>query len=295
MNQVRGLVLLLCLAGCAGHGSQAGIGVAMSTGSALVPANVTGGTVTSLSYREQGGQVTRALLRIATALGNAPATRSVTTVSSGVEVHSGTAYVVTRSTTTTYITDTPEQLAVKAARANAMLKAIGNSEIPATFELDIATRSLGGDSSGWMSVWMYQGPPAVIGKGLFSMARLSAGLGAGQLTFYDREQTQLSENGTEIVATKQMADQTSYSYFGFPVRLDLALGSSGLFLRSQMDLNIMASIDSIYDDEDSPERVSPTHFGLGYIHGPVRFMGTVTMSRFRTNALSAGLELAIVL
>jgi YD repeat-containing protein len=277
---------------CVGPGSHAGLGAGVATGSALVPTSVSGGTTTTLSYHEEGGLVSRTLLAIIAVLGSAPRTRTTVDSSSSVSCAGSSCTVTTTETRTTEVLDTPAEMRAKAARLERTMGALRSSAIPMAFRLDIASRDLGGDASGWLSTFMYKGEPQLISDSM--VLRISGGLGAGSLSFKERERTQL-RIGTDMLVEDSVVEDASYSYFGIPIRVDLAAGSRGLVLYGQADFNILTLTDALFEDSDAPVTPSPFRFGIEERLGPASFGVGAIVTRMRTDGLTGLAELSLVL
>ncbi len=279
------------LIACAGPGGHSGVSVSTSVGSAYVPPNVSSGTTTVVSYREVGGAVTRSVLKVMAAGTAAPRTRTTVTFSDGgTRCYGRSCYSLTHVTRTTTVLDSPGEAAAKVKRAAKMIKALDTATIPIEFRLDIAMRSLGGDTSGWMSSFMYQGRPRVLGSS--ALLQFSGGLGFGKYTFYDRTRTSLT---TGLVDVGMPVESIGYGYIGVPLRATVAVGPAGVFSYLQADLNLLTFVESLNLDEGETAPPSPLHWAVGFRRGPLRITGDLALGRFRTSGMTASLELALVL
>jgi len=211
----------------------------------------------------------------------------------GIATTAGGAYVpadVSSGTTTslvyrenggvvTRVLDSPEQLAAKARQFDALLDTLESSAIPVDFHLEIPVRSLGGDTSGYMSSPTFRSNPRTLGP--FPLVQMSIGFGLGKLSFHDRTRTQLVGDGMTFSAAEQTVDTVTFDYIGFPVRMTAALGDFGLTMHVQADLNLQTLTDSSFGDEGQKVDPSPLHWGLGYRRGPIRLIGDLAFGRFR--------------
>lgn len=226
----------LVLGGCA-H-AKYGASFKTSSGKALAPVGMSGGTTNIVRVADVGGPLSRAALvglSWLTAAGAYRETgRSTTTYRSG-------DYIVTETRSTGYVDQ------AQARQAEEIMKeAFGNEPVGLQASLDIATRHVGGDTSGWMYQVGYKSDAFACTR--FFACRFYGGLGFGRYTFHDRMVTNAFGS--------QMADGT-YTYIGMPLRLELA-PTTFLTAFVQADLNTVTLANVIRHEEGSP---SPWHIG----------------------------------
>lgn len=258
----------LVASGCA-H-AKYGASFKTASGNALAPVGMAGGTTNIVRVADASGPLSRAALiglATLTAAGAYKETsRSTTTERVG-------DYIVTTTTTT----GTVDQ--AQAQRAAALADSAFSSEpVGLQASLDIATRYLGGDTSGWMYQVGYNSEPFACGPVL--ACRFYGGLGFGSYTFHDRM--------IEDASGTRMGDG-EYNYIGFPLRLEVAPAS---FLAGfiQADLNTVTLANIISSEEGSP---SPWHVGVDlrfkWIYGRMQqTFGQATLDD-RTTTFEVGL------
>jgi hypothetical protein len=242
--QVRAVVLLVALTGCTAA-------FRTTNGGAMAKPGLSGGITNSIVLEDRGGPLTRAgfaVLGIAAATGSVKYTGSS---SSDAGVYDSGGNRVGTQTTTTY-SGTVDPAAGQAAQnlvdsanaaSNATLKAGAidptQNYISPVGGLEIATRNIGGDTSGWMFDF---GVKAARRYGAWGL-RWSARLGFGRFTFHDRN---LAIGG---VGSMQMVDSQS-TYVGFPLRLGVTYrGLLEVFAR--LDLNLVTVFNEGIGEEDS--------------------------------------------
>lgn len=154
--------------------------------------------------------------------------------------------------------------------------------------LEIASRDLGGDTSGWM---FRLGGYGKAWRGKTGL-RLFFGLGVGSFTFHDRTKKAYIGLGPPL----NRKDDWSFTYIGTPVRVGYMFRAKHQAPRRQLaaevflqaDFNWVSLAAIIAPDEDwSP---SPWHTGLRLTLGPTYVEGSVSTSTMRMGATSVGLE-----
>lgn len=277
----RALGVLLGLLGLAAAAAPAragvyGIGVNGEYGNAYLPP--TGGAMlsTSLHYEEYGGILLKLLL-----LASAPVKPegSTTTSQEPFCLGQGSDRTCTTVVVTTTTTPTAAELEDYERRLSAWDPAIAQSimrgESGLELDLDIPMRSLGGDTSGFMAhVWYPIGWDG----------RLSVGAAAfGWVTFHGVKSKEVQADPTEVRAVDKMSDVT-YKYAGLPLRVQTAIGRSGLGAHVQLDLNIL----SLVLDQPSPIRAGLSWAGY---HVLAKLEGVVTGYRPDGASVSAQVQL----
>ena len=219
-------------------------------GAAIAPPGVAGGTTNTVRISDISGPLSRAGVYGLAVLTAAGAYRETSRTTSSYRQGD---YIVTETTSSGYIDQGTAAAAGELAAA-----AVGDEPVGLQASLDIASRSLGGDTSGWMYQLGYKGEPFLCGPRL--MCRFYGGFGIGRYTFHDRMRT----DGSGAVA------EARYSYIGVPLRLDL-VPSRFLTVFVQADLNIATVANAMFDELGSP---SPWHAGVevkvGWVFGRVQ-------------------------
>ena len=273
------MAALVTLAGttvaCAGAGSaKYGASLRSSTGTALAPPGVSSGSTNVIRIADVGGPLARAgVFGIAglTAMG------AVKTESTSRTWRSGD-YRVTETTTRIVGYDAA---AMKASQ-DLMASAASDQPMGLQASLEVATRYLGGDTSGWMYNLGYGSEPFICGPHLVCF--FYGGLGFGKYTFHDR--TTRTFDDPAIFET--MGDVRSY-YIGTPLRLTIA-PINQLRFYVQADLNMVTAFNVATGETGSP---SPWHAGaelhLGIVFGRLG----VSSARMTTDSSSLELEVGL--
>lgn len=257
------------LVGGACAGAKYGGSFKHSRGAALAPPGVSGGNTNSVRVADVGGPLARAGLyglALVTAAGAYRETsRSTTTYRSG-------NYIVTETRSSGYIDKDTAEAAGKLAEAATSSEPVGLQG-----SLDIASRNLGGDTSGWMYQLGYKGEPFACGP---IACRIFGGVGVGWYTFHDR----LAADGSG-----RMIAESEYNYFGIPLRLELHVlpGVAGFV---QADLNLVTAFNAIGGDPGSP---SPWHAGVELKLGVLVGRITQTWGRAKWDASSTTFEVGL--
>jgi hypothetical protein len=240
----RVVVVLVALTGCTAA-------FRTTNGGAMAKPGVSGGVTNSIVFEDRGGPLTRVgfgLLGVAAATGSVKYTGSSSS-DSGVYDSSGNR---TGTLTTTTHTGTVDPAAGQAAQN---LVDSGNSASDAALKagaidptqnyaspvggIEIATRNLGGDTSGWMFDF---GAKVARRYGAWGL-RWSARFGFGRFTFHERNLAIGS------VGSMQKVDSQS-TFVGVPLRLGVTyLGLLEVFAR--LDLNFVTVFNEAIGEEDS--------------------------------------------
>lgn len=241
---LRAVVVLVALTGCTAA-------FRTTNGGAMARPGVSGGVTNSIVFEDRGGPLTRVGFGL---LGAAAATGAVTSTGSSTSstgVYDSRGNRTGTQTTTTY-TGTVDAAAGQRAQnlvdsgnnaSDAALKAGAidptQNYVSPVGGLEIASRNLGGDTSGWMFDF---GVKAAGRYGAWGL-RWSARFGFGRFTFHER---QLAVGS---LASTQMVDSQS-TYIGFPLRLGVTyLGLLEVFAR--LDLNIVTAFNEAIGEEDA--------------------------------------------
>jgi hypothetical protein len=253
-----------------------GVGARVEYGTAYLPPTAGASTTTMIRYREIGGFLGNLLVLTASApIKPEPSSRIETETScsgSGSNKSCTTAtYEVTTYPSSKEIEDYEKKVAAwDPAVANAIMRGEAGQEV----DLDIALRTLGGDTSGFIfrlgAPFLHWGP-------------VSMKFALGWLTFHDVHTRIANATSTEIATMEKVSDFT-YKYVGLPIRVQAPIGLTGLGVHLQVDLNI----PSIVLDEPSPIRAGVQWFGY-------HLMITVetVVSGFRADGVSLASEVAL--
>ena len=240
----------------------------------MAPPGVSSGTTNRIRISDSGGPLTRAGV-LGLAFGaSAGAVKNVQTTQTATRNGND---VIVRTTTTATIDQ--EQ----AARAQGLMDAaVADAPVPLHASLEIASTSLGGDTSGWMYNIGFRTDPVSVGK--FAVLRASFGLGFGRYTFHDRERRSIGGSSDAGVI-----GDYRYTYIGSPVRITVF---STTWLRSyfQADLNWVTAWDVISFEPATP---SPWRVGTQVNLGPIFVQGEVAWSRMNSEDASVGIEVGI--
>lgn len=220
------LALSLMTAACGGrHKAAYSLAYRTGYGNALAPPSTSSGRSSSISYREYGGPIGKALLLwlfVPQLQGGSSSSRVVgDSTSCG-----GGECTRTITTETTYTPPTAEQIAEYKRELeeynNVTAPAIRNGAIKAEVNLDVATRSLGGDTSG-LSFQLLGVLLSEQSSG-WTFA-LKAGFGASGYTMGGRTTKQILSDGMETLSSVHLdskVEDVSSTFFGVPVRVILA-------------------------------------------------------------------------
>lgn len=266
------LAIAALAVGCAG--ARYGGSFRSSMGTALAKPGVSGGTTNSIRVADVGGPLARAgVLGLAT-LAAAGSVKTETTV----EKWQVGDYEITETTTKIVGYD---EAAMKASAA--LLESAASSQpMGLQASLEIATRYLGGDTSGWMYNLGYGSEPFICGPHLVCF--FYGGFGFGKYTFHDR--TMRTVEDTTVV--EAMGDSSSY-YVGTPLRLTIAPVDLLRFY-VQADLNLVTATNLALGESGSP---SPWHAGVELHLGIVFGRLGVSSSRMTRESTSTMLEVGL--
>ncbi len=167
-------------------------------------ANPGSATAYGFRYYERQGLITGTITAILVIMGAANEANR-TTSESHTENRGGTNY---RVTTTTAVYSGAERAAIVASGAETASAAFSTRN--QSFDLEIYSRNLGGDASGWRMNSFFGFP--------FWKMMFEIGYGMGSIDLA------MAKDGQPIYA--------SYAYLGMPMRLDLALGPFWTFLEA---------------------------------------------------------------
>lgn len=278
-------VAVVAMAAAAAAGCKAGGYTAAfrsTSGAATAYPGLAGGRTSSIVIGDRGGLLTRVglggLAALAGGLGSIKDAKRETTVE-----RQGDTIVTTHEDTATI-----DPAAAQAMQPVVDAAADPNSDLSSmSATLEIASRDLGGDTSGWM---FRLGGYAKAWRGRVGL-RGSIGVGFGSFTFHGRTLAAYESGGVSM-----RKDEFDYTYIGTPVRFGLMLRGSVRPARSQpaaevfvqADVNWVALAAIIAPDESwSP---SPWHTGLRLSLGPLYVEGVVSASTMRASRTSLGLE-----
>ncbi|MEZ4401443.1 MAG: hypothetical protein R3B06_15565 [Kofleriaceae bacterium] len=286
-----GLAALVTLAALA---TGCGATVATTSGTALVAPGTSGGVTNTVRLYDRGGPVSRTILRTVAALGAASAAvdhvERTSTSYTAVECSGGSCAEVTYTTTTTTTYVDPAKAAAAAAayqRFSDQIAATPYRDFPFETVLDIASRDLGGDTSGWNVWFWYHGSPRPVGAvGL----ALSAGLAGGHLHFHDRTRTTLAGTSAAVVpVTEQLTAE--HAYVGTPVRVTMYLRGN-LSLYVQPDLNWASTLGRLSGDEVVD--ANPWRLGARARLGRFELGAELVTDGMSVHARSLGAEVGLV-
>lgn len=243
-------------------------------GAALAKPGVSSGTTNVIRVADVGGPLARAgLLGLAT-FAAAGAAKTETKV----EKWRVGDYEITE--TTTRIVGYNEA-AIRAAQD--LLEAASSSQpIGLQASLEIATRYVGGDTSGWMYNLGYGSEPFICGPHLVCF--FYGGFGFGKYTFHDRTIRTLEDTAV----LEAMGESSSY-FVGTPLRLTIAPVDLLRFY-IQADLNLVTAMNLLVGETGSP---SPWHAGVELHLGPVFGRAGVSSSRMTRDSTSTTLEVGL--
>ncbi len=281
----RWLVMVMMLsAGCTAA-------LKTSSGGALSRPGVEGSVTNSITIGDRGGLLTRASLLGLAIFGAAGSVENVKTTT---DVNSvGNATIVTTTTTGTVNRETLKSagdMMNAATDPNANISGLAAS-------LEIASRSLGGDTSGWMYRIGYSGR---WGRGRGLGVRLFAGLGFGEFTHYDRKVSRYAPTDQTLVvnglgSVSVTTEDSDYVYVGTPVRIALTYASIvETYFQAEMNWITPFHEFEVFGDAVSDAPV-PSPWTLG-IRGTlaIGFVGTfISLASMRAEGRSYGFEAGI--
>ena len=262
----------------------------VSRGADMAPANTDAGLTTSIRYRDYGGLLSKALLLV---LSQPSAPRGTTETKSEVSTSCGVSEcTVTTTTTTTYTPPTPEEMEAFGKRAqewgDTVAPAILSGGFAAEAVVDLASQSLGGDTSGGMIGLNFRLPTDDFGP--FLTSNLSLGLGYGNYTMHGRKHRLLRPTpAMDALVQTESTEDLHYHYIGLPVRFT-GLVTRRLATYLQLDLNIQSIVDGLEGDPANSQIVR-----LG-ITGFLPFVGVtleVSADRLRTDSATVSAEVGV--
>jgi len=274
----RSLVVILLLGGCtAAYRTQ--------RGGATTRDGVSSGTTSSLYFSDRGGLLTRAgliALGLAAAAGSVENVRSTSTVSDNGD---GTVTVHTRTTGTFN--------AATAAAASDILAAASDPHQNydgLTGGLEIASTSLGGDTSGWMFEFGYAYATTFHSRWGFEG---SAKFGFGGFTQHDRMISTFDTTSSDMGVVRSAKGDGHYDFLGFPIRAGITYHITPTTTIEPF-VKLEWNLYPVTDNAQLTIDPSPWHFGgrltvldYVYVEGDVRF------SALRESARSYGLEVGV--
>ena len=281
---MRRVALVLAVALATGCGVTYGVGA----GNALVAPGTASGTTSSIKLVDRGGPVSRFVLRALAASAAASSAVSgsstATSSSSRVECYGSSCQRITTTYTTTTYTVDPEKARAAAAAYERLDEEISNTPyrgFPFETILELSSRDLGGDTSGWMFWYWFHGKPRAAGPLFVS---LSVGFGTGSLDFHDRERTTLVGTSSSVSPSTTMVSPEHF-YLGTPLRVSV-YPRNDLWFYLQPDLNWASVFEdwfaSKYDDETDIE-ANPWRLGVR-----ARWKGFELGGELLTDGMSAG-------
>ncbi len=237
------LLATTSVAAAEGFGGAYSLGFSATAGNAYLPPTSSSGISTGIAYHEYGGVISKVLLLLLTV---PPKPRETSTTST--ECYGDTCYI----TTTTYY---PSQAEMDNWNrdvdtwSKTTAPAILSGAIKAEVNFDVASRSLGGDTSGASFSMLGRIPIRSLGG---VGGNLAMGMGFGSYTFHDRTRKVVVANGSTLDSVEQKGD-LDYDYIGFPVRLQ-AMVKRNVAIYLQLDLNLLA-LELTDDSQASPARL----------------------------------------
>jgi len=267
-------------AGCAGGAYS--LGAHATHGAAMGPPTSARGTTTGVTYREYGGPIGKTLLLLFT-------TPMPPTGTSRELSRSKVCYSTYCETTTTYEYTPPTEEEMrdfserKADWAQNVAPAILSGAIAMEVVIDVATRDLGGDTSGAMMQmsWRTQTRSLLFFQGM----SLSMGMAWGDYTLHGREGQVLLDSGTALVPMS-VTEDLNFVYVGTPVRLT-GLITPRLGVYGQFDLNWQPLFAGVFESREQPQLSR----GGVQLWLPFMFVGAeAVVDRFRPDSLSFTLE-----
>ncbi len=228
------LALAMLCSGCAG--ANYGASFKTSDGTAMAKPGIAAGRTNIVRLADVGGPLARAGVYLFGVFVAAGAVKTKTTVT---DVDRGT-YI--ERTTTTEVTGVDQQ---QLQAAQTMLDtATGDRPVGLTGTLEVATRDLGGDTSGFR----YEvGASERFPCGPHLACIVYVGLGVAEWTFHDRAMR--SRQGTRVVEEPMVASKSWY--FGAPVRLTIA-PTSFFAVYVHAELNWVTAANLLLGETGSP-------------------------------------------
>ncbi len=249
----------------------------------MAPTGVSSGRSSSIYLSDRGGLLTRAGIAALGLVAAAGASDSKTTRT---VTDQGTYLYIQEETTTTV---NPERAQAAADIMNAATDPDQNFG-GACAGLEIASRDLGGDTSGWMFNLGYAAS-ATSSRSHWGV-RGSAKLAFGAMTMHDRELRSYAPNSVTMTT-----GDASYDFFGTMLRLGLSywlpLAHRNVAMLEgfvETDLNFMTAVDQYSDSSHpSPWSVGARFTALKYVYVETK----VLWSAMNAAHTSLGLELGV--
>jgi hypothetical protein len=286
------MVSLLAGVGCAS--GVYNLSYHVSHGAAMAPPTTQRGLSTGITYREWGGPIGKALLLWATAPRRPSGKVEISTTYSGdwgdgaggqKVCLSGTCY---STTTIKEYPPTEEQLAEYRKKAtywqNNVAPAIMSGALRVEVIIDVASTSLGGDTSGGAFIVNDRIPIRNIPplKGM----TLSIGIGGAKYTMHGRSRDVLREDENGELKRVRVSDDIKYNYAGMPLRVT-GLLTRKIGLYAQLDMNLLPMMSSLLEDFDQPQIVrSGLQIWLPFVY----VTGEVAADRLRPDSISVTAE-----
>jgi hypothetical protein len=194
----------------------------------------------------------------------------------------------TVTTTRTWVSD-PAAKAEAADLQRRMLAAMAVSEIPLETTIDVAARSLGGDTTGVSAQFIYFG--RLRGIGPLRYTQLGMGVGFGRYTFHDRVRAVATPGSGDVLLGTMALEAADYRY-GFlssPIKLKIGLAPH-LAAWFQADFNWYVLSHALFADEGDERPASALRFGLDASFGPARIGAEVAADGMRGDGVTLALE-----
>ncbi|MBL8622115.1 MAG: hypothetical protein JNK64_12455 [Myxococcales bacterium] len=277
-------LLAALLAGLAATGC--GVTYGVGAGNALVAPGTTSGTTGTIKLIDRGGPVSRLVLRTIAAYGAAASaidsSSTTTTVSTHTECYGSSCQrVEVTDVRTTYVID-PAKAAQAQRDYERLDEAISNTPyrgFPFETILEISSRDLGGDTSGWMFWYWFHATPRRVGP---VAVGFSAGFGTGSLDFHDRTRTTLVGDSTNVAPVEAMVTPEHF-YLGTPVRVSV-YARNNLWFYLQPDLNWASVFEDWFAVADGSEDIEANPWRLG---ARLRLKGFELGAELLTDGMSA--------
>jgi hypothetical protein len=283
-----GLSLLLvsapAVAADATHPALVRGGYSVSSGSALAPPTASGRLITSITYFEYSGPISRAL-----ALGSKmPAVPRTTVELMDVEL------VCERFYDNCYMEYTYEVTAPSQAdwsdyfgaleEFDRSARGILHDGVPVEFSLDIASPYLGGDA--WGGQFAVSRRFQHLGWLGLPVVRFNVGVGAGGYIFSDLARSEVYADLDGTLRTDEVTDDYQYTFVGLPVRLT-AFPIPWVSIFAQYDLNVLSAL------KDRDHQPSPLHGGFEFYWRFLYLRAEVISTSMRREGLSFGGEVGL--
>jgi hypothetical protein len=276
--------LLASAPAAAGEGKHPALirgGYSASFGQVLLPATAPRGLVTSLTYYEFSGPISR----IITLGAMNPDVPRTTVDLKDIDMECERFYdncklVYTYETTYPSSADWDRYVS-DLDHFDEVARGILRDGVPVEFYLDIASPYLGGDAWGGQFVVMRR--IQHVGWLGLPVVRLGLGVGAGGYIFRDVPRTEVYAEEDGTLRSEQVIDDYQYTFVGFPVRLTL-FPIPWVAPFAQCDVNILSAL------KDRDHRSSPLHAGLEFYLKFVYVRAEVVTAVDQPGALSFGGE-----